>query len=157
MWLRSSRTIQIDDIPPTLRRAVEEHCAGQLMGDLGTATACCATRSVHVRRPGLNSRAFGFDEPEQQRVDILLPRYLVVARMEGERRTYVVSARLASMTLGPSLTTLGAVISDFGVAVTAQWSAHGTVSPVWIGLGDDADGYGFLTALRGAVAAARPA
>lgn len=145
----------MDEIGPAVRGAIEEHCAGQLMGELHTATACCATRSVQVRRPVLNARMFDVgDGREQHRVDILLPRYLVVARTEASHRTHVMSARLAGMTLGPSLTALHSVITDFGVAVTAQWSAHGTVSSVWIGLGDDADGYAFLTALRKAVAAA---
>lgn len=125
------------------------------MGTLSTATRCCVTHSVRVRGPHLNSRMFDpAGEREHDRFDVLLPRHLVVARVPRGRPASVISARLDRMALGPSLASPRSVLHDVGVAVTAQWAAHGAVTSVWIGLGDDAHGWEFLTALRAAVSAA---
>ncbi|PZM98171.1 MAG: hypothetical protein DIU79_00830 [Actinobacteria bacterium] len=153
-WLRNSRKISIEEIPPALRAAVEEHCAAQLVGALTSAVHCCLTHSVRVRGPHLDAPLFDpASEREHDRLDILMPRHLVVAQVEGGR-SHVISARLDRVALGPSLASPHSVLHDVGVPVTARWSAHGPAHTVWLGLGDDPDGWEFLTALRAAVAAA---
>lgn len=153
-WLRSSRNITVEEIPPALRAAVEEHCAAHHLGELTAAVRCCLTHSVRVRGPHLDAPLFDpASEREHDRLDILLPRHLVVARSE-RRQTHVLSTRLDRITLGPCLASPRSVLHDVGVPATARWSRHGSASTIWIGLGDDPDGWEFLTALCAAVAAA---
>ncbi|MFY1637038.1 hypothetical protein ACN27F_27800 [Solwaraspora sp. WMMB335] len=136
-WTRTSRLVQIGEIIGELRYAVEEHCAGQLMGELAGASACCLTRSAAPGGPGRH-----LAHEVQYRVDILLGRHLLIAGHVGSG-CYARSARLTAVTLG--------LPGPAGVVVTARWRTHGQAESCWLGFGDGSDGRTFLLLLHAAV------
>jgi hypothetical protein len=145
--------VHVDDVDPATRAAVEEHLAAQLVGDLGTATALCASSSVPAAKPGLFTRllAPGTSEPHES-LAVLLPRYLVVATTGPKRGTQIMSARLDTATLAA---VDPALVTDSGVTVTAAWSGFGETVSYHLALGDDPAGRDFLAALRTAIAEAK--
>ena len=136
-WTRTSRLVHITDVSGPIRYAVEELCAGQLMGELAGASACCLTRSAEPRRWPDRQPA-----PVRHRIDILLGRHLVTASDEPPRG-YARSARLDALTLAPP--------AEGGLLVTARWRAHGRTESCWLGFGDGPDSRTFLLLLRSAV------
>ncbi|WJK43400.1 hypothetical protein O7608_13940 [Solwaraspora sp. WMMA2056] len=130
---RTSRLVHITEVPTPMRYAVEEHCAGQLMGELAGASACCLTA---ITEPG------GSTGTVRHRLDILLGRHLLSAG-DGPHRGYARSARLTAVTL--------AAPTPYGVLITARWQAHGRAESCWLGFGDSPDGRTFLLLLRTAV------
>jgi|GEM_PF-1992968 len=118
-----------------MRYAVEEHCAGQLMGELAGASACCLTSSTGPTGSARPPR-------RHHRVDILLGRHLVTAGDDPPHR-YARSARLATLAL--------ALPATDGILVTARWQTHGRPESCWLGFGDGPDGRTFLLLLQAAV------
>lgn len=136
-WTRTSRLVHSTEVTGPMRYAVEEHCAGQLMGELAGASACCLTRST---APG--SRHHRTQGAVHHRIDILLGRHLVTAG-DDLPRGYARSARLNAVTLAPP--------TGDGLLVTARWHAHGRAESCWLGFGDGPDARTFLLLLRSAV------
>ncbi|MDG4764878.1 hypothetical protein O7632_12320 [Solwaraspora sp. WMMD406] len=143
-WTRTSRLVGVAEIAEPMRYAVEEHCAGQLMGELAGASACCLTRSS-----GPVPWADGAIAARHDRVDILFARHLVIAG-DGWPGGYARSARLADLTLAPAEHT-GDHGDDIGVLVTARWSAHRLAESCWLGFGAEAEARAFVSLLRSAV------
>ncbi|WFE29762.1 hypothetical protein O7623_11475 [Solwaraspora sp. WMMD791] len=134
---RTSRLVHITEVPTPMRYAVEEHCAGQLMGELAGASACCLTATTEPGgSPGRPTGAV------RHRLDVLLGRHLLTAG-DGPHRGYARSTRLTAVTL--------AAPTPYGVLVTARWQAHGRAESCWLGFGDGPDGRTFLLLLRTAV------
>lgn len=136
-WIRTSRLVHITDVSGPIRYAVEELCAGQLMGELAGASACCLTRSAMPGR-------WQYPTPTRvrHRIDILLGRHLITGSDEPPLG-YARSARLDTLALAPQ--TAG------GVLVTARWRTHGRTESCWLGFGDGPDARTFLLLLRSAV------
>ncbi|WP_420109319.1 hypothetical protein [Mycolicibacter arupensis] len=144
-------------IDPDLRAAIEDHAAGNQLGDvLTTATAVCETRNVRLYRNGLLATITGSGDPDREHrtVALLTPRYLVIGVAGDKRGVHVRSARLETVTLSPGIVSS----ADSGISVVAQWSgatADQVTTAFYLGLGDDPSGHDFSSRLRTAITDAK--
>ena len=154
LYDRTSRTVAASDIPPDVLAKLEAHAAERMLDPVATtATACVATRSVSLKKPGFLARLGGVPaEAGNHTFAVLTPGTLLVASAGEKRGVTVLSTRLADIEVVGQIDPAYAI--DSSIQVQGRWGGPEAAS-YSVALGDDPAGQEFHAALRAAVAAVK--